>query len=288
MPDRFAIRTLLRTAPGAPLREPVNEIGRPEPSERCRPGAEDPLRGDGQMRRRREVEDPRDVPDVVPRILGQLRRRNEANEIDDPLEIGSSRPREVSAQMLAAETDGFCQLGGGYRASRVRDHHLPRAALQLCREPERRRRLTQRLAEPGGERSRAALSSIPSTMKSMNPSPAHLATAGVSEGRSGRIPKKGALGNSAANEAAFHISSSGAPRSMRAASTMTRRNTDSSSSADRVEMIFQRRRGKAERTSARARSRSRCTTSVGIDELSVAAATPRLRRPRCPGPASPR
>ncbi|MEA2706498.1 MAG: hypothetical protein QOH22_1286 [Gemmatimonadaceae bacterium] len=123
----------------------------------------------------------------------------------------------------------------------------------------------------GNTRSRAALSSIPSTMKSMNPRAAHRATAGVSEGRSGRIPKNGALGNSAANAAAFHISSSGEPRSTSAASTSTRRNTDSSSSADRVEMIFQRRLGNADRTRARARSRSKWTTSVGIAELSAAA-----------------
>jgi hypothetical protein len=54
------------------------------------------------MRGRREVEDPGDIPDVVPRILGQLRRGDEANEIDNTLEIGCTWPREVSAEMLAA------------------------------------------------------------------------------------------------------------------------------------------------------------------------------------------
>jgi len=107
----------------------------------------------------------------------------------------------------------------------------------------------------GSTRSRAALSSIPSTIKSMKPSAAQRAAAGVSDGRSGSIAKNGALGNSAANAAAFQVSSSGAPRSMSDASTSALRNTDSSSSAERVEMIFHRRRGNAERTSARGRSR---------------------------------
>ena len=109
----------------------------------------------------------------------------------------------------------------------------------------------------GCTRSRAAFSSIPSTMTSMNPSPAQRAAAGVSVGRSGMIAKNGALGNSAANAAAFQVSSPGEPRSMSAASTSTLRKTASSSSAERVEMIFHFRRGNAARTSARARSRSR-------------------------------
>src|SRR4051812_3091580 len=116
----------------------------------------------------------------------------------------------------------------------------------------------------GWTRSRAPLSSMPSTITSMKPSPAQRATAGVSVGRRGSIAKKGVLGNSAAKAAAFQISSSGAPRSISAASTSTRRNTASSSSAERVVMIFHFRRGKPARTRARARSRSRRTTSVGI------------------------
>ncbi len=138
----------------------------------------------------------------------------------------------------------------------------------------------------GRTRSRATLSSRPSTITSTNPSEAHLATEGVSEGRRGRIPKNGALGNSAAKAADFQVLSSGAPRSMSAASTSTRRNTDSSSSDDLVEMIFHRRRGKAERTRFRARSRSRCTTRVGNVDISLAAVTatrplPRGRDPAC-------
>ena len=77
------------------------------------------------------------------------------------------------------------------------------------------------------------------------------------------MAKNGALGNSAANAAAFQVSSPGAPRSTTAASTSSLRNTASSSSAERVEMIFHRRRGNAARTRARARSRSRWTTSEG-------------------------
>ena len=73
--------------------------------------------------------------------------------------------------------------------------------------------------------------------------------------RSGMIAKNGALGNSAANAAAFQVSSSGEPRSMIAASTRTRRKIASSSSDDRVEMIFHLRRGNAPRTRARALSR---------------------------------
>jgi len=111
--------------------------------------------------------------------------------------------------------------------------------------------------------SRAALSSIPSTITSMKPSPMQRAADGVSDGRSGVIAKKGALGNSAAKAAAFQVSSPGEPMSISAASAKTRRKTASSSSAERVVMIFHLRRGNADRTSARARSRSRCTTSAG-------------------------
>src|SRR3954465_11409643 len=113
-------------------------------------------------------------------------------------------------------------------------------------------------------RSLAPVSSMPSTMTSMKPSATQRATAGVSVARSGINAKNGALGNSAAKAADFQMSSSGAPRSMSAASTRTRRKTASSSSAERVVTIFHFRRGKAARTRARARSRSRRTTTVGI------------------------
>src|SRR5438105_7491086 len=118
-------------------------------------------------------------------------------------------------------------------------------------------------------RSRAAFSSTPSITRSMNPSPAQRAAAGASDARSGMIAKNGALGNSAANAAAFQVSSSGEPRSMIAASTSTRRKTASSSSDERVEMIFHFRRGNAARTSARALSRWRWTTSEGRFEPSA-------------------
>src|SRR3954470_1222845 len=104
---------------------------------------------------------------------------------------------------------------------------------------------------------------MPSTMTSTNPRPTDRDTAGVSVGRSGMMAKNGVLGNSAAKAPDLQISSSGAPRSISAASTSTRRNTASSSSAERVEMIFHFRRGNAARTRARARSRSRRTTSDG-------------------------
>src|SRR5256714_643403 len=125
----------------------------------------------------------------------------------------------------------------------------------------------------GLTKSRAAPSSIPSTIRSTNPKPAHRAAAGVSDARKGMIAKKGVLGNSAAKAADFHVSSPGAPRSMSAASTNTRRNTASSSSAERVEMILHRRRGNAARTSAFARSLSRWTTSEGKADPSPAAVT---------------
>src|ERR1700682_6661824 len=107
MTDHFAIHTPrnLGAAPCASLSKPIDEIGCTEPSERCRPGSEDPLRRHRQVRRGRKLENAGDVSNVVSWILGELRGRAETNEIDHPFEVGCARSGEVSTQMLAPETD---------------------------------------------------------------------------------------------------------------------------------------------------------------------------------------
>jgi len=87
----------------------------------------------------------------VPGILGELSRGDETNQIDHSLQVGSARPREVSAQMLTAESDGFGQFLCRNRAARVRDDDFPRAALQLRGESQNVWRLAQRLAKARGK-----------------------------------------------------------------------------------------------------------------------------------------
>ena len=58
-----------------------------------------------QVRRRREAQNARNVPDVVARILRQLRRGDEAHQVDHALEIRSAFRREGAAQMLARDPD---------------------------------------------------------------------------------------------------------------------------------------------------------------------------------------
>lgn len=84
-------------------------------------------------------------------ILGELSRGDEANQIDYALQVGGARPREVSAQMLTAESDGFGQFLCRHRATRVRDDDFPGAALQLRGETQNVWRLAQRLAKARGK-----------------------------------------------------------------------------------------------------------------------------------------
>jgi hypothetical protein len=140
-----------RPTSGSPLREAIYEVSRPQPSEGRRASAEDPLRGNCQMRGRSEVEYPGDVSYVVPGILGQLCGRHETNEIDYPLEIWCSGPRKIPAQMLTTEADGLCELFSGYRATGVCYDDFPRVSLQLRRETQNVRRLAQCLPKPRGK-----------------------------------------------------------------------------------------------------------------------------------------
>src|ERR1700738_1969943 len=126
-------RGLLGAAPRAPLSKPVDEIGCAKPSKRGRPGSEYPLRCNCEMRRRGELENAGDVSNVVSWILGQLRCRDETNEIDNPFEIRCAGFGEVATKMLATETDRFCQCRCRHWPARVSDHHFPGAALQLRR-----------------------------------------------------------------------------------------------------------------------------------------------------------
>jgi len=87
----------------------------------------------------------------VPGILGQLSSGDETDQIDYALQVWSARPREVSAQMLTAESDGFGQFLCRNRAARVRDNDFPRAALQLGGESQNVWRLAQRLAKTRGK-----------------------------------------------------------------------------------------------------------------------------------------
>ena len=119
----------LRSASRSALREAIYEIGSTQSSERRRPGPENPLRSYGQMRRRREIEDARDVANVVTRILGELRGGDQPNEIDHAFEIRRAGPGEVSTQMLAAQTDGLRQLLRRNRAAGVSDDYFPCAFL---------------------------------------------------------------------------------------------------------------------------------------------------------------
>src|SRR5438105_5615322 len=133
----------LRSASRSALREAIYEIGSTQSSQRCRPGPENPLRSYGQMRRRREIEDARDVANVVTGILGELRGRDEPHQIDHAFEIRRAWPGEISTQVLAAQTDSLCQLLRRDRAAGMSDDHLPRAFLERRTQAQRVRRLPQ-------------------------------------------------------------------------------------------------------------------------------------------------
>src|SRR6266550_370447 len=129
---------------------------------------------------------------------------------------------------------------------------------------------------------------MPSARIAQNSRAAQRATAGASVARSGVIPKKGALGNSCARAAIFHVSSplgfatppfplvlraasaSGEPTSTSAASTRIRRIVAENSAASRVAITRHLRFGNAERTSDRARSRGAKVTIVRSSLVSTA------------------
>ena len=97
----------------------------------------------------------------MPRILGELGCGDEANQIDYALQVGSARPREISAQMLTAEANGFGELFGRNRAARMRDDDFPRAALQLRGEPQNVRRLAESLAKASCAAMLGSISTVP-------------------------------------------------------------------------------------------------------------------------------
>src|SRR6266404_4518953 len=99
------------------------------------------------MRRRCKLENSRDIADVVTRIICQFGGGDEAHEIDDALEIWRARLGEVSAEMLAAQSNGRRQLLCGHRTARVRDDHFPRVFLERRVEAKRMGRLSQCLAK---------------------------------------------------------------------------------------------------------------------------------------------
>ena len=103
------------------------------------------------MRRRSEIQDAGDVADVVARILCELGGCDETNEVDHALEIRCARLGEVSAQVLATQSDGTCQLLRRHRPTRVRHDYIPRGTLQLRRQAKRLRRLCESLTKAGGE-----------------------------------------------------------------------------------------------------------------------------------------
>src|SRR2546423_707059 len=103
------------------------------------------------MGRRCEVQDARDVPYVVPGILGELRGRYQAHEINHALQIRRARLGEVAAQMLAAQADRLGELLRRHRPPGVRDYHFPGAALKLSGEAEGLRWLAECVTEPRRE-----------------------------------------------------------------------------------------------------------------------------------------
>src|SRR4051812_23730183 len=111
------------------------------------------------MRRRSEFEDPGDVADVVTRILSELRRGDQAHQVDDALQIRSAWPREIAAQMLAAQTDRLRQLLCRHWSPGMRDHHLPCALLERCGQREGVGRIDESLLET--RRERVGLDEVP-------------------------------------------------------------------------------------------------------------------------------
>src|SRR5688572_27590171 len=83
----------------------LDQIYGAQSGQRSRLRSHDTLRGTRQMRRRCEVEYRGDVPNVVPGILCELGRREQAHEIDDALEIGRALRRKRAAEMLARDTE---------------------------------------------------------------------------------------------------------------------------------------------------------------------------------------
>src|SRR5688500_8265649 len=103
------------------------------------------------MRRGREAEDVRDVPDVVSRVLRQLRGGGESDEVDDALEVRRAVRREGPAQVLARDAERGGERRGAHGAPRVRDDRAPGVVLERRVEAERRRRRVERRGEAGGE-----------------------------------------------------------------------------------------------------------------------------------------
>src|SRR3954470_6555162 len=95
----------LSSAPRPSLREPVDEIGSPQPRQRSRSRPENPLRRYRQMGRRCEIQNSSDIADVVAGVFGELGGGDETDKVDHALEIGRARLGEVPTQVLAAQTD---------------------------------------------------------------------------------------------------------------------------------------------------------------------------------------
>ena len=129
-------------------------IDRPEPRERCGSRPYDALGGTGEMRRGSEAEYPRDVADVVARVLRQLGGRDEADEVDDPFQVRRAFRRERATQVFARDPD---RLGERVRAERpagLRDHAAPRRVLHWLSDAERGWWFLKRIEEASGERRR--------------------------------------------------------------------------------------------------------------------------------------
>ncbi len=88
MAARADCRPGLTSAASSAPDESFDEIDRAEPRERRRLRSRNPLRGGREMRRRRVVEDARDIRDIVTGVFRQFSRRHEAHEVDNALEIG--------------------------------------------------------------------------------------------------------------------------------------------------------------------------------------------------------
>ena len=101
--------------------------------ERRRFGSDDPHCRAREMRRRREAENVRDVAQVVAGILRQLGRCDDANEIDDTLEIRRAAGGERPAQVFARHTERLWQARGAHRSARVRDDEPPRRTAAAAR-----------------------------------------------------------------------------------------------------------------------------------------------------------
>src|ERR1035437_3909692 len=68
-PDQRPAVVLALPASPSPLPEPLDEVARPQPRQRCRPRPDDPLCRAREVRRAPELQHPRHFGHVVPGIL---------------------------------------------------------------------------------------------------------------------------------------------------------------------------------------------------------------------------